>query len=244
MMKVSKLHDELRWAKGPYIYIRIRAGLLPKSLITDWQGCMPSTYALTHSLGTNALTDSQQDRSRPYHQTIQHQKYKAWESEPDQVLGLYGDDGVGKTILVFIILERLCENRHCTPVFSIYQSRLCPDTSLGYVQPSSPACFTARKSTSVNREAFQTRTRQNPTDPLNETELHDLIVEMSSAFRIMYPIVDALDELKGSETTTNNRQPFFHGSMNLQSSGRSPTSVLVTSRPHFYDIQDSGILHW
>ena len=38
---------------------------------------------------------------------LKHEELEAWHSDPGRVLWLYGDGGVGKTILVSIVLEQL-----------------------------------------------------------------------------------------------------------------------------------------
>ena len=61
---------------------------------------------------------------------------------------------------------------------------------------------------------------------------------MSKEFETMYIVVDALDELKGSEIKVNRRQPFLSELQKLRTSSQCPISVFVTSRPDFYDIQE------
>ena len=58
-------------------------------------------------------------------------------------------------------------------------------------------------------QLFRLAQRNISQDPPDEAQLHELLVEMSKEFETMYIVVDALDELKGSETKVNRRQPFL-----------------------------------
>ncbi|KAK3177993.1 hypothetical protein OEA41_000125 [Lepraria neglecta] len=74
--------------------------------------------------------------------------------------------------------------------------------------------------------------------PPNEAQLYELLVETSKEFETMYIVVDALDELKGSEIKVNRRPPFLSKPQKLRTSSQCSISVLVTSRPDFYYIQE------
>ena len=87
-------------------------------------------------------------------------------------------------------------------------------------------------------QLFRSAQRNISQDPPDEAQLHELLVEMSKEFETMYIVVDALDELKGSEIKVNRRPPFLSELQKLRTSSQCPISVLVTSRPGFYDIQE------
>ncbi len=175
---------------------------------------------------------------------IQYEELTAWKSNPGRVLWLYGDGGVGKTILLSIILKHLFKNYSTSDIgiaflYFDYKSAGSAQTLRSAIS-SLARQYIVQKGKPPKSLERQFRSGQGslPPDSLDEAQLYELLVKVSGSFRTMYLVVDALDELKDPEMTTNRRLSFLHELQKLRSSSGCSISVLVTSRPDLYDIQE------
>ena len=169
-------------------------------------------------------------------------QFKIWETDPRGVLWLYGDGGVGKTILTSIVLDEYLARFKSDPKISIVF------VYFDYTSSDSAQTLQATLSTfarqlivgleevprSVERHFENPQSRQQ----LDEHQLHSLLVDLSARYRQIYVIVDALDELKGSETETDRRKAFLQALQRFQCESKCPVGVLATSRPDFRDIEE------
>ncbi|KAL2049276.1 hypothetical protein ABVK25_010454 [Lepraria finkii] len=146
---------------------------------------------------------------------LEDEELEAWHSGPGRVLWLYGDRGVGKTILVSIVLEQLLA-KHPSPNIGIaflYFDYTSPDSTqlLQAAMSSLARQYVVKKAKlppSVE-QLFRSAQRNISQDPPDEAQLREVFAEMSKDFETMYIVMDALDELKGSETKMNRRQTFL-----------------------------------